>query len=133
MTTLATRVAEDDKENAGLSGKAAIKGGFTASRRVLSNRENFTPVRNAPLSQAMSATSAGKSVPQTPVARQDQVFPKSITTLPCNFIYLGVLQTMIFPESFNYAETKCTTFCTAAEQLGSASAAVSTEVCTRIC
>lgn len=66
-------VAEGDKENAGLVGKAVSKQAAATSRRVLSNRANSAPVRNAPLSTAMSAAPAGNHVPQTPSVRTNQV------------------------------------------------------------
>ncbi len=72
MTTPATFVAENDKENAGQIGKTLSKKAESIHRRVLSNRGTFTPARNAQVSKAMS-TVPGEHVAQTSVAGTNQV------------------------------------------------------------
>lgn len=70
MTSLATLVAEQDKENVGFSGKAASRKAVDTPRQALSTRSNSVSGRIALLSKTMSATSASQRLAQAPAADQ---------------------------------------------------------------
>ncbi|KAA6419896.1 MAG: Serine threonine kinase [Trebouxia sp. A1-2] len=73
MTTVATVVAEDEKENAGFLGKGFSKQIGGPSRFVLSNRENLPPAKTVHMSNEMSAVPAYQQAPQTPSLRTSEM------------------------------------------------------------
>lgn len=85
MTTVATVVAEDEKENAGFLGKGFSKQIGGPSRFVLSNRENLPPAKTVHMSNEMSAVPAYQQAPQTPSLRTSEVsgclFARHLMTL----------------------------------------------------